>query len=162
MRNAGAMAPAFWRMTIFTPYPAHGKCVKRVLIKFCEPERLMVIIMKLTTVIELIDAQVLTNNSPDVIDKVFISSACGSDLMSDVLAFAKEEELLLTGLENIQVVRTAELKDIKAICFVRGISPEQSIIDFAKDRGMLILQTKLPMFIACGILYKAGLMCEAA
>lgn len=118
--------------------------------------------MKLSTVRELLNAQILTGENKERLNTINIHSACGSDLMSDVLAFVKEQVLLLTGLVNIQVVRTAEMMDIKAICFVRGKTPEDEVIKFANDRGMPLMQTDLPMFLACGRLYKNGLMCEEA
>jgi len=117
------------------------------------------LLMKLTTVKGLLDARILTGENEEKLDTITIHSACGSDLMSDVLAFVKEEVLLLTGLVNIQVVRTAEMMDIKAICFVRGKTPEDEVIKFANERGMPIMQTDLPMFLACGKLYNGGLMC---
>ncbi len=85
-----------------------------------------------------------------------ILSACGADLMSDVMAFVKDQVLLLTGLINIQVIRTAILMDIQAICFVRGKKPNQEMIEMAKENGIALLSTKLPMFLACGKLYEAG------
>jgi hypothetical protein len=85
-----------------------------------------------------------------------ILSACGADLMSDVMAFVKDQVLLLTGLINIQVIRTAILMDIQAICFVRGKKPNDEMIAMARDNGIILLSTKLPMFIACGKLYEAG------
>ena len=86
-----------------------------------------------------------------------ISMACGSDLMSDVLSFTKSNSLLLTGLTNIQVVRTAEMADLQAICFVRGKKPEQETIDMAEAKDIPLLVTPLPMFESCGRLYQAGL-----
>jgi len=89
-------------------------------------------------------------------DNVEILSACGADLMSDVMAFVKDQVLLLTGLINIQVIRTATLMDIEAICFVRGKAPSQDMIDMARDNGIVLLRTKLPLYLACGKLYAAG------
>jgi hypothetical protein len=86
-----------------------------------------------------------------------IISACGADLMSDVMAFVKDRVLLLTGLVNPQVIRTAELLDIKCIIFVRGKSPGMDMIDMAKESDIILGGTKHPMFIACGKLYEAGL-----
>lgn len=86
-----------------------------------------------------------------------IQTGCGSDLMSDVLAFIKSGSLLLTGLTNPQAVRTAEIVDVKAICFVRGKSPSQETIRLAEAKSMPLLVTRLPMFEACGRLYKSGL-----
>lgn len=87
-----------------------------------------------------------------------VHTACGCDLMSDVLAFAKEKVLLLTGLINLQVIRTAEMLDIKAIVFVRGKSPTEDMIALAKEKGMTLFSTDEPLYIACGKLYKAGLI----
>jgi len=88
-----------------------------------------------------------------------IQSACGADLMSDVMAFVKEQVLLLTGLINVQVIRTAILMDIPAICFVWGKSPNQEMIDMANENGIAVLKSKLPLFLACGKLYEAGIRC---
>ncbi|MHB9294593.1 hypothetical protein PilKf_00317 [Pillotina sp. SPG140] len=86
-----------------------------------------------------------------------IASACGADLMSDVMAFVKDRVLLLTGLVNPQVIRTAELLDIHCIIFVRGKIPSRDMIDMAEDSGIILGGTKLPLFLACGKLYEAGL-----
>lgn len=89
-------------------------------------------------------------------DDIRIESACGADLMSDVMAFVKDQVLLLTGLINVQVIRTAMLMDIQAICFVRGKRPNQDMIDMAKENDIALMCTKLPLFLACGKLYEAG------
>jgi hypothetical protein len=86
-----------------------------------------------------------------------IVSACGADLMSDVMAFVKDRVLLLTGLVNPQVIRTAELLDIRCIIFVRGKSPGMDMIDMARESDIILGGTKQPMFIACGKLYEGGL-----
>ena len=86
-----------------------------------------------------------------------VSSACGADLMSDVMAFVKDRVLLLTGLVNPQVIRTAALLDIHAVIFVRGKVPSRDMIDMAKESDIILGGTKLPMFISCGKLYEAGL-----
>ena len=86
-----------------------------------------------------------------------IKMACGCDLMSDVLAFIKEDALLLTGLTNLQVVRTAEMANIRALIFVRGKKPDRETIALAKAQKIPILITDLPMYEACGRLYQHGL-----
>lgn len=86
-----------------------------------------------------------------------VFSACGSDMMSDVLAYVKEQAVLLSGLMNPQVVRTAEMMDMQCIVFVRGKRPDESIISLARDREIVLLSTKLPMFASCGMLYENGL-----
>lgn len=86
-----------------------------------------------------------------------IKTACGSDMMSDVLAFVKDQSVLLTGLVNPQVVRTAEMMDMACIVFVRGKEPDQPIIDLAESRGITLIKTDFRMFTACGLLYSNGL-----
>lgn len=86
-----------------------------------------------------------------------VKSACGSDMMSDVLAFSKDHSVLLTGLCNPQVIRTAEMLDIVCIIFVRGKKPDETLIEMAKERDLIIMETGHRMFSACGMLYKAGL-----
>ena len=86
-----------------------------------------------------------------------INAAFGSDMMSDVLAFVKEQAVLLTGLVNPQVVRTAEMMDMKVIVFVRGKVPGDAILDLARELDIVVLKTELEMFTSCGKLYQAGL-----
>lgn len=88
---------------------------------------------------------------------VQVHAACGSDMMSDVLAFVKEQAVLLTGLVNPQVVRTAEMMDMKVIVFVRGKVPGDAILDLARELDIVVLKTELEMFTSCGKLYQAGL-----
>ena len=92
----------------------------------------------------------------DKADEV-IASACGADLMSDVMAFVKDRVVLLTGLVNPQVIRTAELLDIRCIIFVRGKAPSRDMIEMAEEADIILGGTKHTMFIACGKLYEAGL-----
>lgn len=86
-----------------------------------------------------------------------VASACGSDMLSDVLAFAKNQPVLLTGLVNPQVVRTAEMMDIRCIVFVRGKKPEADMVALAQGYGIELMSTRLRMFPACGLLYEHGL-----
>ena len=86
-----------------------------------------------------------------------VHSACGSDLMSDVLAFLKEQAVLLTGLCNPQVIRTAEMMDIVCIVFVRGKKPDEAMIELAMEREIPLLCTGHRMFSACGMLYEKGI-----
>ncbi len=86
-----------------------------------------------------------------------VHSACGSDMMSDVLAFVKDQAVLLTGLCNQQVIRTAEMMDIVCVVFVRGKQPDECMISMAKERGIALMTTEHRMFSACGILYENGL-----
>lgn len=110
--------------------------------------------MKLQEVKEVLNAEVLTGNG--LLSKE-VTMACGADLMSDVLAYAKPGAVLLTGLTNPQVVRTAEMADLVAICFVRGKKPDEDSLRLARSQRLPLLGTTLPMFESCGRLYKHGL-----
>ena len=86
-----------------------------------------------------------------------IKTACGSDMMSDVLAFVKDQSVLLTGLVNPQVVRTAEMMDMACIVFVRGKVPNEEILESAAEQDLVVITTKATAFTACGLLYQEGL-----
>lgn len=86
-----------------------------------------------------------------------VHTACGADMMSDVLAFVKDQSVLLTGLCNLQVIRTCEMMDIICIVFVRGKLPDDAMIEMAREKEIAILTSKERMFSACGLLYEQGL-----
>lgn len=110
--------------------------------------------MTLLEVKSILDAQLVCGE--ELLDSP-VNTACGSDMMSDVLAFVKDQSVLLTGLVNNQVVRTAEMMDIVCVVFVRGKKPNQDMLELARDRGIVLMSTSYRMFTACGLLYKAGL-----
>lgn len=112
--------------------------------------------MLLQNVKEVLGAELLTEDL-DALSETEILTACGCDLMSDVLAFVKEQTLLLTGLINSQVIRTAEMMDIRAICFVRGKTPTEEVIDLANKKGIALLKTEESLYISCGKLYEQGI-----
>ena len=111
--------------------------------------------MKLKEVQQTLNALVVT--APSGWENVEVTSAFGSDLMSDVLAFVKTQALLLTGLVNPQVIRTAEMMDMKVIVFVRGKIPGEDVISLAEKLGMTILATNATLYVASGMLYAKGL-----
>ena len=86
-----------------------------------------------------------------------VKTACGSDMMSDVLAYVKDQSVLITGLVNPQVVITADMMDMICIVFVRGKEPTDAIIELAEERDITLLKTHYGMFKACGLLYSNGL-----
>jgi predicted transcriptional regulator len=110
--------------------------------------------MKLGDVLSIIEGKAI---SKDIDLDTDIQMGCGADLMSDVLSFTHEGTLLMTGLTNPQVVRTAEVAGINAIVFVRGKMPPEETIALAEERGIPLLASKYTMFETCGRLYKAGL-----
>ncbi len=86
-----------------------------------------------------------------------VHSVSASDLMSDILSYSKRKGLLLTGLTNPQTVRTAEMIETVAVCFVYGKNPHDQTMDLAKKNHIPLLKTQLSMFDACGRLYCAGM-----
>ena len=111
--------------------------------------------MYLKEVREILSATVLCGEENMDLE---VLSACGSDFMSDVLAYVKDQALLLTGLVNPQVIRTADMMDMKCIVFVRGKMPDENMLALARDRGIVVMTTKERMYLACGLLYTNGLV----
>ena len=114
--------------------------------------------MTVRDVVEILNAEIICGE--DNLD-LEVHSACGSDMMSDVLAYVKDQAVLLSGLVNIQVVRTADMMDIVCIVFVRGKRPDEDMIALAKRKDMVMLTTEERMFTACGLLWEGGLRGEA-
>jgi len=110
--------------------------------------------LTLEEVLSIIDGKII---SPKTDMKIVVDTACGADLMSDVLAFTHVGTLLMTGLTNPQVVRTAEVAGIRAIVFVRGKIPPLETIALAEEKGIPLLVSKYTLYETCGRLYTAGL-----
>ena len=113
--------------------------------------------MNVSDVMRVLDAELVCGE--EYLDTE-VHEACGSDMMSDVLAYVKDQAVLLTGLVNIQTVRTADMMDMVCIVFVRGKVPDQSILALAQDRGIVVMTTQLRMYTACGLLFTRGLVGE--
>lgn len=109
--------------------------------------------MIVNDIIKILKADIISEGDLDA----EVKTACGSDMMSDVLAYVKDQSVLLTGLVNPQVVRTAEMMDMVCIVFVRGKAPDETIIRLAENRDITLLSTPYRMFTACGLLYTNGL-----
>ncbi|MBR3058350.1 MAG: hypothetical protein IKG93_10340 [Clostridiales bacterium] len=111
--------------------------------------------MKVCDCANLLNAKILVESENFEED---LQIACGSDLMSDVMAFSSDEsQIMITGLVNPQTIRTAEMLDVKVIIFVRGKVPDETMQRLAEDRGIGLMTTPLSMFTCCGLLYEAGL-----
>ena len=110
--------------------------------------------MTIRDVMEIVEGTVLTGE--DKLDSP-VDTACGSDLMSDVLAFVKDKTVLITGLINTHVVRTAEMLDITCIVFSRGKQPSEEILEMAQEADIAVLSTRMTTYTACGELYTHGL-----
>ncbi len=111
--------------------------------------------MKISKMQELLNAKVLC--CEENLGK-HVYSACGCDLMSDVLAYVKDQAVLLTGLVNPQVIRTAMMMDMVCIVFVRSKTPSDEMLALAKDSGIVILSTDMTLYTSCGLLYSNGLI----
>ncbi|MBO7217093.1 MAG: hypothetical protein J6V50_00155 [Clostridia bacterium] len=110
--------------------------------------------MKLSEIKEILEAKVICGE--ELLENE-VSSAFGSDMMSDVLAYAKSDSVLLTGLVNPQTIRTALMLDMEAIVFVRAKKLTDDVVALAKESGIVILSTEYRMFETCGKLYAKGL-----
>jgi predicted transcriptional regulator len=110
--------------------------------------------MKLHEVLDTIDGKLITKWA-DLDQEV--QMGCGADLMSDVLSFTHEGTLLMSGLTNPQVVRTADMSGIKAIVFVRGKVPPPETIALADEKRIPLLASRYTMFETCGRLYGKGM-----
>lgn len=111
--------------------------------------------MKLSDVRDILDAEVIVGEESLDME---VKTAFGADLMSDVLAFAKSGSLLLTGLTNTQVIRTANVLDIAAIILVRGKKPSMETTSLARELKIPILTTKYILFETAGRLYMKGIV----
>ena len=110
--------------------------------------------MKICTIQQLLEAEVLCCEE-NVEREIY--SACGCDLMSDVLAYVKDQAVLLTGLVNPQVIRTAVMMDMICVVFVRSKMPSEEMLELARDSGIVIMTTDKRLYEACGLLYSSGL-----
>jgi len=110
--------------------------------------------MKLSEIKDLCECEVLAGDDDLGID---ILQVVASDGMSEILAFAKSHELMITGLTNIQSIRTADIAGVSAVIYCRGKRPEKKVIDFARQKRIPVLITKMVMFDVCGILFAKGL-----
>ena len=113
--------------------------------------------MKIKDIVEIVDGEFV---SGEEFGETEVLTACASDMMSDVLAFVKEQAVLITGLCNPQVIRTAEMMEMCCIVFVRGKRPDQMMIDAAKAKGIALICSPLRMFLNCGLLFAKGLKAE--
>ena len=111
--------------------------------------------MKISTIREILCADVVCGE--EFLDDE-VHSACGSDMMSDVLAYVKDQAVLLTGLVNPQVVRTAVMMDMVCIVFVRSKAPTEEMVELARENGLVLLKSAKRMYEACGRLYSEGLV----
>lgn len=110
--------------------------------------------MKLREIVSLLDGRVISKRANLDVE---VDYGAAADLMSDVLAFAKTNAVILTGLTNSQVIRTAEMADAAAVVVVRGKWPAEETVKLAEEKGIPLITCRYTMFEACGKLYEHGL-----
>jgi predicted transcriptional regulator len=110
--------------------------------------------MKLAEIRDILECEVLTDDDDLSVE---VHQVVASDGMSEILAFAKSSELMITGLTNIQSIRTADIAGVSAVIYCRGKRPDKKVVDFAKLKRIPVMITKMVMFDICGILYNKGL-----
>jgi len=110
--------------------------------------------MKLSEIRDILQAEVLTGEEGLGTD---VQQVVASDGMSEILNFAKSRELMITGLTNIQSIRTADIAGVSAVIYCRGKFPDRKVVDFARQKNIPVMVTGMVMFDICGILYARGL-----
>ncbi|MDR3076353.1 MAG: transcriptional regulator [Synergistaceae bacterium] len=110
--------------------------------------------MTLEDISKLVNAKILCG--AERLAQIDVPRAYACDLMSDVLALCSPGAILITGLTNIQIVRTTQMLDIPGVIFVRGKTPMQDTISLADESDIPLIVTGMSMFQVCGLLYEKG------
>jgi len=104
--------------------------------------------------VRLLDAEIRCGTEGE---KMEIAYAAASDLMSDVLTIHHDNMTLLTGLANLQTIRTAEMSDIHCVVLLRGKKASPEMAALAEENQIVLIESPHTMFKACGVLYAAGI-----
>ncbi len=109
--------------------------------------------MRVSEILQILDARIICgeHRTDYTIDVAF-----ASDLMSDVLTLKNDHVLLITGLANMQTIRTAEMSDINCIVFARNKKASREMIALAEENDIILIECRYSMFKTCGLLYEAG------
>jgi predicted transcriptional regulator len=110
--------------------------------------------MKLSEIKELLGCEILVEADDPAME---IQQVVASDGMSEILAFARAKELMITGLTNIQSIRTADIAGVSAVIYCRGKRPDKKVLEFARDKRIPVFITPMGMFDICGLLYARGM-----
>lgn len=110
--------------------------------------------MKVSEIKHLIDGRILCGEDRE---EYAVEVAFASDLMSDVLTLKDDHVLLITGLNNLQTIRTAEMSDIHCIILARNKKASQEMIDLASENGQVLIECRYSVFKTCGLLFQAGI-----
>lgn len=110
--------------------------------------------MKISEIIKLTEARTVAGNPESQVD---IQRAFSSDLMSDVLTLDDHQIILITGLANVQLIRTVEVADVPVVLLCRNKNATPDMIELANENGIVLLETSFSIFRSSGILYQHGL-----
>ncbi|MEW5746084.1 MAG: DRTGG domain-containing protein [Nitrospirota bacterium] len=113
--------------------------------------------MELQRIVELVEGKIVVSGRSSPGSGVSVTSVYSTDLMSDVLHYAIRGSLLITGLNQSQVIRSAEIADIPAVLVTQDKRIDREMAELARAKDITIISTRLPMFTVCGILYEQGL-----
>ncbi|MDA3893301.1 MAG: hypothetical protein PF517_16685 [Salinivirgaceae bacterium] len=105
--------------------------------------------MKLETILKLVEGVVVTQSELEG----EINFGLTSDLMSDVLTLDIDDAMLITGLNNLQTIRTAEMSDIHCVLIARNKKVSKEMIDLANQSNIVIIESPFGVFKVSGILY---------
>lgn len=110
--------------------------------------------MKINDILKALEGKLLVPGADQ--EKEYVR-AFSSDLMSDVLTLSQDHLMLVTGLANVQTIRTAEMADISCIVFVRNKKVSTDMTSIAREAGIALIECRYSMFRASGLLYQAGI-----
>ena len=109
--------------------------------------------MTISEIIDVLEAEIVGGGA---LEKV-VYRACACDLLSEVLRCMSKDSVLLTNLTHIQTVHVADMVDAIAICYMRSKKPQDDTVNLAREKGIVLLSTKLSTYEASGRLYQSGL-----
>ena len=110
--------------------------------------------MQINDIVKILDGKVI--HGAEWLNRN-VEKGFASDLMSDVLTLQAEDIVLITGLANVQAIRTAEMADISCVILARNKKASPDIVDLARENNIVIIECPFTMFKTCGLLYEAGL-----
>lgn len=109
--------------------------------------------MKVKDIVKLLDGKMICGEEHA---EYAIEVAFASDLMSDVLTLKNDHVLLITGLNNMQIIRTAEMSEINCIILARNKKASEEMLELARENGLVIIECRYSVFKTCGLLFEAG------
>jgi serine kinase of HPr protein (carbohydrate metabolism regulator) len=110
--------------------------------------------VKISELLQLTEGQIVAGEK---VEDVEIERAFSSDLMSDVLTLDDHHIVLITGLANVQLIRTVEMADVPVVVLCRNKNASPEMIELANEIGIILIETPFSIFRVSGVLYQSGL-----